>query len=109
MNFRMNRSGILSILFFRFGWLHHMIDLNPHHPDYHKLNPKYRREHLPNLTGTKYEETIPTIYSLFIPNKSLISFFNIDTVIFLMDIFLTKKQNQFNSILIHQNLNLCKL
>merc|ERR1711974_49557 len=37
-----------------FGWLHHMIDLNPNHPKFQSLNPKYRREHLPNLTGTKY-------------------------------------------------------
>merc|ERR1712137_408132 len=37
-----------------FGWLHHMIDLNPSHPKFSTLNPKYRRQHLPNLTGTKY-------------------------------------------------------
>ena len=30
-----------------------MIDMNPNHPKYQTLNPRYRREHLPNLTGTK--------------------------------------------------------
>merc|ERR1712137_178394 len=37
-----------------FGWLHHMVDFNPNHPQYNQLNPIYRREHIPNLTGTKY-------------------------------------------------------
>ena len=37
-----------------FGWLHHMIDMNPNHPKFKDLNPSYRREHIPNLTGTPY-------------------------------------------------------